>query len=84
MIAYEAMRDLAIAKGTCPDGYFGERASCLFAFYPDSGETIIVHDGGYHQSLLPPSEDVKEAMYNLSNHPVAQKYYKITSERITS
>lgn len=76
-MTYETAKDSQFATGTCPDGYFGNRAECGFAFEAESGHTLIVTPTGYFPSLLPSAIDAKEAAWLLSNHPTGKRYYTV-------
>lgn len=74
---YAQAQKAVFATGTVPDGYFGDRTHAGFAFDPESGKTLVVHDSGFHQSLLPPAIDLRESKWLLANHPLAKKYYTV-------
>lgn len=65
-----------IATGNVPNGYFGERLDVDFVFCAENGKTYIKHHMGYCQSLVNVCIDIREAQWQLKNHPLCAKYYK--------
>ena len=60
------------ARGTVPDGYFGDRRDVEFALY---GKRIVtVADCGCFDSGLPDVIDIPEAVYMIQTHPRAREY----------
>lgn len=66
---YEDVKSRTFAKGTVPNGYFGDTADVEFYFDIPSGKTLTVADCGYYDSGLPPANCASEAMWLLENHP---------------
>ena len=67
---YEAAVNSIFARGTVPNGYFGERASVGFALV---GSAIIaVTECGWFGLGLPPATDTAEATWLLAHHPTAR------------
>jgi len=73
---YQQAKENTFAKGSCPDGYAGERANIEFYFDPESGKTFCVADHGLFGSLLPQCASEAEAAWYLVNHPKMCRYYR--------
>lgn len=69
---YEEMKSKVFAKGSIPNGYFGDRTSVGFAFH--EGLTIVVNETpgdarGCFGYQTPLAVDVDEAWWLLNHHP---------------
>ncbi len=69
---YNEIKNNLFAKGTVPDGYFGDRASVGFHFDVKSRNTITICAVGCYLTGIPKANDVKEALWLLNNHPSAK------------
>mgnify|MGYP003964718869 CR=1 FL=1 len=69
---YHKSLNHVFAMGYVKDGYFGDSKQVKFAFDPESGKTMVVHELGFYNSGLPPASDVNEAIWLLKNHPLAK------------
>ena len=78
-MSYEAVKARAFAKGSIPDGYFGEREDVEFTFDEESGKILTVSESGYFPALTPVlfekrvvdvlAIDQDEAFWLLERHP---------------
>lgn len=70
-MTYQDAKKNVFARGSIPDGYFGERCLCEFAFDHESGKTLTVCSCGFFTSPIPPAINKEEALWFLQHHPVA-------------
>ena len=86
MLSYQEASSRIFARGTIPDGYFGDRASVGFALY--KGKILIVTDSrairGWFTGPYPEVTDESEALWILQHHPSATQHYKTTITKIIS
>lgn len=57
MMTYDEAKSAVFARGTVPDGYFGDRMKCSFAFDEESGKILVVHDHGFYWTGLTASNE---------------------------
>jgi hypothetical protein len=77
-MAYADAQARIFARGTVPDGYFGDRTSVGFALI--GKQVFTVAECGYFRAGLPDVMDEAEALWMLKHHPSA-RHVTITSER---
>ena len=69
MIDYQTAKETSFAKGTIPDGHFGERRDVTFCLNYQSGVILAVASCGYFRFLNQRAMDQGEALWLLRNHP---------------
>ena len=69
MLTYTQASARAFAKGTIPDGYFGEIAHALFALADDGSILAVTKTGHFRFPGLSPATDETEAVWLLKHHP---------------
>ena len=73
-MTYEEARARIFARGTVPDGYFGDRASVGFTLIGKQVYTVADCGclRGYFRTGLPDVMDEAEALWTLRHHPSAR------------
>ncbi len=66
------MEKAPFAKGTIPDGYFGDVLKVNFIFDHETGKTICQHDRGYFTYHTPSAINTEEALWLLEHHPLSK------------
>lgn len=69
---YERVKSRAFARGTIPDGCFGDRTSVYFSLMEHTEGCyycVFVSNHGYFKSPLPCVTGIKEALFLLEKHP---------------
>ena len=66
------MERTPFAKGTIPDGYFGDTANVIFIFDHKTGKTICQHDHGSFTYHTPQAINMGEALWLLEHHPLSK------------